>query len=273
MVTIDPTARVSKHAILEEGVEVGPYAIIGEGTKIGAHASIGPFAVLEGRVEIGAHCVIGPHTIIGAPPQDLSYRGEETAVVIGEGTTIREFVTIHRATGEGKTTQIGRACFIMAYCHIAHNCSIGDGVVMANGAMLCGHVIIEDWATLSGLLGIHQFVHLGRLCMVGGLAKVTMDIPPYTLADGHPARIYGLNRVGLKRRGFSPEKREAIKKIYTFLYRSGLPLRKALEELPKTGYDMALVEEIIAFFARSKRGVTRWTKGMEDVREDASFDG
>lgn len=273
MVKIDPTARVSEKAILEEGVEVGPYAIIGENVKIGAYTSVGPFAVLEGRVEIGPHCVIGPHAVIGAPPQDLSYQGEETAVIIGERTTIREFVTIHRATGEGKVTKIGRACFIMAYCHVAHNCSIGDGVVMANGAMLSGHVIVEDWATLSGLLGVHQFVRLGRLCMVGGLVKVTMDVPPYTLADGHPVRIYGLNRVGMKRRGFSAEKREAVKKIYTFLSRGGLPLRKALEELPRRGYDAELVGEITTFFAQSKRGVTRWVRGKEDVREDASFDG
>ncbi len=270
--SIDPTARVSGEAILAEGVEIGPYAIVGKGVKIGAYTRIGPFAVLEGRVDIGPHCVIGPHAVIGAPPQDLSYRGEETSVVIGERTTIREFVTVHRATGEGKVTRIGRECFIMAYCHIAHNCSVGDGVVMANGAMLCGHVTIEDWATLSGLLGVHQFVRLGRLCMIGGMAKVTMDIPPYTLADGHPARLYGLNRVGMKRRGFSPEKREAIKKIYTVLFRSGLPLRKALEELSKMEYDPRLVEEIVTFFTRSKRGIARWVVRSVDVREDASFD-
>jgi|YNPBryunderm2012_1023409.scaffolds.fasta_scaffold21871_2 UDP-N-acetylglucosamine acyltransferase len=268
--TIDPTARVSGEAVLAEGVEVGPYAILGRGVRVGAYTRIGPFAVLEGRVEVGAHCIIGPHAVIGAPPQDLSYRGEETGVVIGERTTIREFVTIHRATGEGKVTRIGEECFIMAYCHIAHNCSVGNGVVMANGAMLCGHVTVEDWATLSGLSGIHQFVRLGRLCMVGGLAKVTMDIPPYTLADGHPARIYGLNRVGMKRRGFSPEKREAVKKIYAFLARGGLPLRKALEELPGMGYDPVLVEEIVTFFTQTKRGVTRWVGKNADVREDAS---
>lgn len=270
---IDPTARIARSAIIGEGVEIGPYAIVGEGVRIGDHVRIGPFVVLESRVEIGPHCIIGPHAVIGAPPQDFSYRGEDSAVIIGERTTIREFVTIHRATGEGKVTQIGKECLIMAYCHIAHNCLVGNGVVMANGAMLCGYVTVEDWATLSGLSGIHQFVRIGRLCMIGGMSKVVMDVPPYTLADGHPARIYGLNKVGMKRRGFSVETRETIKKIYKFLTCSGLPLRRAIAELPKLGYDAILVEEIVTFFTQSKRGITRWVGKNADVREDASFDG
>ncbi len=269
---IDPTARIAQGAIIGEGVEIGPYVIVGEKVRIGAYTKIGAFVVVEGQVEVGAHCFIGCHSVIGTPPQDVSYRGEETKVVIGDRTILREFVTIHRATGEGKMTHLGEDCFIMAYCHIAHNCFLGNGVTMANAAMLAGYVVVDDWATLGGLAGVHQFVHVGKLCMVGGMSKVVMDVPPYTLVDGHPARIFGLNRIGMKRRGIPEEKRETVKKIYTMLYRSGIPIHKALEELKKSSYDPALVEEIITFFTQSKRGIVRWVSGeVNNVEEDAPF--
>ncbi len=267
---VDPTARVDTRAQLGEDVEVGPYAIIGEHVKIGEGTKIGAFVVLEGRLEIGPSCFIGHHSVIGAPPQDLAFRGEASKVVVGEGTVIREFVTIHRATGEGKVTHIGKACFIMAYCHIAHNCFVGDGVTMANGASLAGYVKVEDWAVLSGFVGVHQFVRIGRLAMIGGLSKVVMDIPPYTLADGHPARVFGLNRVGMRRRGISPQKQGEIARVYRFLFRGGLPLRQAMEEIHGHGFDPEVVEEILTFLRETKRGITRWVweekaYGLEDA--------
>lgn len=261
MVKIDSTARIDREVVLGEGVEVGPYSILQGKIVVGDHTKIGAFTVIEGRVEIGSCCNIGHHVVVGAPPQDLSYQGEETQVVIGERTTLREFVTVHRATGENNATVIGDDCFIMAYCHVAHNCRLGQGVTMANNSTLAGYVEIEDWATLSGWVGVHQFVRLGKLVMVGGLSKVVMDIPPYTLADGHPARIFGLNVVGMKRRGIEAEQREKISQIYHLIFHSDLTRSQALEELKKGDFDPQLVEEIVGFWEKSKRGVARWVKG------------
>ncbi|HOQ51643.1 MAG TPA: acyl-ACP--UDP-N-acetylglucosamine O-acyltransferase [Candidatus Atribacteria bacterium] len=272
MKKIDSTARIGKEVALEEGVEIGPYSILKGEIKVGAHTKIGAFTVIEGNVEIGSHCNIGHHVVIGTPPQDLSYQGEKTQVIIGERTTLREFVTVHRATGEGKATSIGDDCFIMAYCHIAHNCYLGNGITMANNSTLAGYVEIEDLATLSGWVGVHQFVRLGKLVMIGGLSKVVMDIPPYTLADGHPARIFGLNMVGMKRRGIEGKKREEIHQIYNLIYHSNLSRSKALEELKRSTFDPQLVEEIVDFWEKSKRGVARWVKGRKSSdEENASF--
>uniref|UniRef100_A0A7V3YG05 Acyl-ACP--UDP-N-acetylglucosamine O-acyltransferase n=1 Tax=Candidatus Caldatribacterium californiense TaxID=1454726 RepID=A0A7V3YG05_9BACT len=260
---IDRTARIDPEAQIGADVEIGPYVIIRGKVRVGDGTRIEPFAVLEGKVEIGPSCVIGHHAVIGAPPQDVAFRGEESGIVIGEGTVLREFVTVHRATGEGRVTHIGKSCFIMAYCHIAHNCFVGNGVTMANGASLAGYVTVEDWATLSGFVGVHQFVRIGKLAMIGGLSKVVMDIPPYVLADGHPARIFGLNRVGMRRRGIPQKKRESIAQVYRFLFRSGLPLRRAMEEIREKGFDQEVVEEILTFLLQTRRGITRW------VREEA----
>lgn len=266
---IDRTALIDPEAQIGKDVEIGPYVVIRGKVTIGDGTRIGPFAVLEGRVEVGPFCVIGHHAVIGTPPQDVAFRGEESGVVIGEGTVLREFVTVHRATGEGKVTHIGRSCFIMAYCHIAHNCFVGDEVTMANGASLAGYVTVEDWATLSGFVGVHQFVRIGKLAMVGGLSKVVMDIPPYALADGHPARIFGLNRVGMRRRGIPPKKRESIAQVYRFLFRSGRPLRKAIEEIQEKNFDPEVVQEVLLFLRQTKRGIARWVReGVCDL-EDA----
>ncbi|HSV32441.1 MAG TPA: acyl-ACP--UDP-N-acetylglucosamine O-acyltransferase, partial [Atribacteraceae bacterium] len=208
---IDTTALIEDGAVLGQGVEIGPYAIIGAGCRIGDGSRIGAFTICEGRVVIGIRCSIGHHAVLGTPPQDVSYQGEESGIEIGDETIIREFVTIHRSTGLKKWTRIGKKCFIMAYGHIAHNCLIGDEVTLANGSTLAGYVTVEDQATLSGLVGVHQFVRIGRLAMIGGLSKVIKDVPPYTLADGHPVKLYGLNKVGMQRRGVSQKDREVIK--------------------------------------------------------------
>lgn len=268
---IHRTALVDPEAQIGENVEIGPYVVIRGKVTIGDGTKIAPFAVLEGTVEVGPSCFIGHHAVIGTPPQDVSFRGEESKVVIGEGTVLREFVTVHRATGEGKVTHIGKSCFIMAYCHIAHNCFVGNGVTMANGASLAGYVTVEDWATLSGFVGVHQFVRIGKLAMVGGLSKVVMDIPPYVLADGHPARVFGLNRVGMRRRGIPKEKRESIAQVYRFLFRSGRPLRRAMEEIEGKGFDPEIVDEILTFLRQTKRGITRWVREEACDLEDAPF--
>lgn len=264
---IHPTACVEKGAVLDRNVEVGPYSIIGKKAEIAEGAKIGAFSVIEGRVKIGKNCNIGHHVVLGAPPQDVAYRGEDTEVVIGDHTILREFVTVHRATGEGNSTRIGNNCFIMAYCHIAHNCELGDEVTMANGAALAGYVKIGSQAVLSGYVGVHQFVHIGRLAMVGGLSKVVMDVPPFLLVDGHPARIFGLNVVGLRRRGFSLAERELIKKVYKLIYHSSLPLNEALH-LVKKEFAQEIVQEIVTFFEESKRGVLHWRESRE-LKESA----
>ncbi|HXL01652.1 MAG TPA: acyl-ACP--UDP-N-acetylglucosamine O-acyltransferase [Candidatus Atribacteria bacterium] len=268
MKKIDPTAKIEKEVEIGEEVEIGPYSILQGEIKVGAHTKIGAFTVMEGKVKVGPYCNIGHHVVIGTPPQDLSYRGEETQVVIGDRTTLREFVTVHRATGEGKITSIGDDCLIMAYCHIAHNCRLGNGITMANSSALAGYVEVEDLATLSGWVGVHQFVRLGKLVMIGGLSKVVMDIPPYTLADGHPARIFGLNVVGMKRRGIEKDKREEIHQIYRLIYHNNLPRSQALQELKRSSFDPQLVEEIVGFWEKSKRGVARWVKGRKDSDEE-----
>lgn len=265
---IDSTAKIGKEVELGEEVEIGPYSILQGKIKVGDYTKVGAFAVMEGRVKVGSYCNIGHHVVIGTPPQDLSYRGEETQVIIGDRTTLREFVTVHRATGEGKVTSIGDDCFIMAFCHIAHNCHLGNGITMANNSALTGHVEVEDFATLSGWVGVHQFVRLGKLVMIGGLSKVVMDIPPYTLADGHPARLFGLNVVGMKRRGIEKEKREQIHQIYRLLYHSNLPRSQALQKLKNSSFDPQLIEEIVGFWEKSKRGVTRWIKGRKNNDEE-----
>lgn len=267
-VNIHPTACIEKGALLDAGVEVGPYSIVGGGARIGEGTRIGAFSVIEGRVSIGRNCTIGHHVVLGAPPQDVAYRGEDSEVVIGDNTVLREFVTIHRATGEGKSTRVGNNCFIMAYCHIAHNCEIGDEVTMANGAALAGYVTVGPQAVLSGYVGVHQFVRIGRLAMVGGLSKVVMDVPPFLLVDGHPAQIFGLNVVGLRRRGFSAKERELIKRIYRILYHSSFPLGKALE-MVREEFSQEVAREIVAFFEESKRGVLRWreNRGLKESAE------
>ena len=262
----DTRAIIEEGAIIAEGVQVGPYAIIGKDVTIGEGTKIGSGVILEGRVNIGSKCIIGHHTVIGTPPQDISYQGEETEVWIGDETVIREFSTIHRATGEGNETRIGRKCYIMSYCHVAHNCRVGNEVTMANNASLAGYVEVNDMATLSGFVGVHQFVRIGKLTMLGGLSKIVMDIPPFTLADGHPARLFGLNVVGLKRRGYSKEERNQIKKIYTIIFERHGNLPELLDSIQRD-FTGEYVAEIINFFSQGRRGIARFIqeKRLNDV--------
>jgi UDP-N-acetylglucosamine acyltransferase len=207
---------------------------VGPDVRIGAGTWIGPNVVLDGRLTIGCHNRIFPGACLGQEPQDLKYKGAPTEVVIGDHNTIRECVTINRATEEGEVTRIGDHNLLMAYCHLGHNCLLGNGIVMSNGIQVAGHVEIEDRAVIGGCLGIHQFVHIGGLAMVGGMTRVDRDVPPYCLVEGHPGRVRGLNRVGLRRRGLDQsnggEELRQLQEIWTLIYRSDLVIAESLRQ-------------------------------------------
>ena len=254
-VKVHPTAILEGKVVLGDGVEIGPYAfvsgdvIIGEGTKVGAYTHI------VGRVRIGRDNRIHHSVSIGQPPQDLSYKGEETEVVIGDGNVIREFVTIHRASGEGKRTVVGNGTYLMAYVHIAHNCEVGDGVIVANSAQLAGYVVVERRAFVSGVLGIHQWARVGELAMVGGMTRLNRDAPPYFMTVGYDPKVVGLNLVGLRRAGFSREEIEVLKEAYRTIYRSSLPLEEALKILSERYPEDPHIAHLVSFFRTTRRGV------------------
>jgi UDP-N-acetylglucosamine acyltransferase len=228
---IHPTAVIHPGAEVHPTVQVGAYAVIGDKVKVGPETTIGAHAILEGPTEIGAGNHIFPGAAIGLEPQDLKYNGAQSWVKIGDGNKIREYVTINRATGAGEVTVIGNNNLLMAYVHVAHNCAIADNVIIANAVALAGHVNIESRATIGGVLGIHQFVHIGRGAMVGGMSRIDRDVPPFTLVEGNPSKVRSLNLVGLKRAGMSASELGILKKAFRILYRSRLPLNQALEQL------------------------------------------
>jgi UDP-N-acetylglucosamine acyltransferase len=228
---IHPTAVIHPKAELHETVQVGPYAVIGEHVRIGANTVVGAHVVIEGWTEIGEDNQIFPGAVLGTEPQDLKYNGAPSQLVIGRGNRIREFVTINRATNEGEATIIGDYNLLMAYVHVAHNCVIENQVVITNAVSLAGHIHIESQARIGGMVGIHQFTRVGRLAMVGAMSRVDRDVPPYLLVEGHPARIRGLNLVGLRRAKGMEGSLPALRQAYRLLYRSGLPLEKALQTL------------------------------------------
>lgn len=228
---IHPTAVIHPGAELHPTVQIGPYAVIGDNVKVGPGTTIGAHVVLEGPTEIGARNQIFPGAVIGSEPQDLKYDGTTTGVKIGDDNRIREYVTINRATGAGEATVVGSNNLLMAYVHVAHNCVLGDSVVIANAVALAGHVHIESRATIGGVLGIHQFVHIGRLAMVGGMSRIDRDVPPYMLVEGNPSRVRSLNLVGLKRAGMTAAELGQLKKAFRTLYRSGYTLTQSLEHL------------------------------------------
>lgn len=258
MAKIHPTAIVSPEAELAADVEIGPYCVVGPHVVMGEGCQLMAHVVIEGHTRIGPRCTFFPFACVGMRTQDLKYRGGTSYVEIGEGTTVREFVTVHAATAEGGVTRIGARCLIMAYAHVAHDCVLGDEVIIANAGTLAGHVVVESQAILGGLSGVHQFVRLGRLCIVGGCSKVTQDVPPFMMADGHPLAVRGLNTVGLKRRGISEEAQRALKKAHRLLYRSGLTTREALARIrEEVGESLPEVRHLVEFVEGSQRGITR----------------
>ena len=257
---IHPTAIIHSGAEIDEGVEIGPYSVIGRDVKIGKGTIIGSHVVADGWTKIGTECRVHQFTSIGAPPQDVTYKGEKTEVIIGNNNVIREFVTIHRGTVKGGgQTVIGDKNFLMAYVHIAHDCKIGNNVIMANTATLAGHVRIEDHAIIGGLVAIHQFVNVGAYSIIGGASAITHDVPPYVMAVGNRAKLYGLNKVGLRRHGFSREEIDTLKKAYNILFRSGLALTDAVGKLEEEMKHSIHAAKLVEFIKGSKRGITRET--------------
>ncbi len=228
---IHPTAIIHPRAELHPTVRVEPYAIIGEGVKIDANTVIGSHAVIEGVTEIGTDNQIFPGVVIGLEPQDFKYQGAKSCVEIGNGNKIREYVTINRATGEGKATKIGNNNLLMAYTHVAHNCVIEDEIIIANSVALAGHVHIESKALISGMLGVHQYVKIGSLSMIGGMSRIERDVPPYMLVEGNPAKVRSLNFVGLRRRGFTAMEVNSLKTAFRILYRCDYTLETAISKL------------------------------------------
>lgn len=265
---IHPTAVIHPGAELHSTVRVGAYAVIGERVKIGAGTTIGAHVVLDGYTEIGDRNEIFPGAAIGLEPQDLKYDGSESRVRIGHDNRIREHVTINRATGVGEATIVGNNNLLMASVHVAHNCVIEDQVIVTNAVALAGHVHIETKARIGGLVGIHQFVRIGRMAMVGGMSRIDRDVPPYMLVEGNPARVRSLNLVGLKRAGLADAEEgqtyNSLKQAFRLLYRSGLTLSEALEKLDRQ-LDNEYLQHLHYFLSQSqkdgRRGPTSGRKG------------
>jgi len=246
---VDPTAQ------LGEDVSVGPFTILGPNVVVGDHCQIAAHVVIERNTRLGTGVRIGYGSVLGADPQDLKYKGEETWVEIGDGTIIREYCTINRGTpATGKTT-VGQRCFIMTYVHIAHDCVVGDDVILANSIQMAGHVTVDDRAIISGLVPIHQFVRVGTFAFVGGGSRVNQDVPPYTKAVGNPVHLYGLNSVGLQRAGFSPDVKLALKKAYRLVFNSHLTVSQGIARARTEIPAVAEVETFLRFIEASQRGV------------------
>jgi UDP-N-acetylglucosamine acyltransferase len=255
---IHPTAVVSARAEVGEGSHVGPFCTVGDEVRLGARVRLESHVVVDGRTEIGDDTHVFPFASVGLAPQDLKYRGEPAETRIGRRTRVREFVTIHRGTeGGGMLTSVGDDCLIMAQAHVAHDCHVGNGVIMANAATLAGHVTVEDGANVGAYSGVHQFCRVGREAYVGGYSVVVKDALPFALTVGNHAKCYGLNTVGMKRRGYSPETIEALHHAFRLLLSSKLNTTQALAAIREEVRGLAEVEELLRFIETSQRGVVK----------------
>lgn len=248
---LHPTAEVHPSAELGRGVEIGPYVVIGPDVVIGDNTRIESHAVIQQWTRIGRNCVVKTAAFLGGEPQDHKYKGEQSFLIIGDNNIIREFVTIHRATGEGESTVIGDDNLLMAYCHIGHNCKIGNHITMANMVGISGHVQVEDRVVFGGMVGVHQYTRIGRLAMIGGMSKVVQDVPPFMMVDGRPAHVYDLNVVGCRRAGISARVRGGLRQAYKLLYRSNFNVSQAIEAIeaevepsPERDYLLEFVKNI-----------------------------
>lgn len=256
---IHPTVIVDPKAEIGDDVEIGPYSIVEKGITIGQGTKIGPHVVIREGTQIGKACQIFQFASVGEAPQALIYKGEPTLLIIGDQNIIREYVTLNRGTLQGGSkTVIGNGNLFMAYSHVAHDCLIGNRVILANGATLAGHIMIEDYGFIGGLSAVHQFCRIGTHAYVSGMTGVTLDIPPYMLASGSRAKLFGLNTVGLKRFKFSEATINALKKAYRIIFRSGLTLEKALKQLGEDEISqLPEVQHLLQFIQQSKRGISR----------------
>ena len=251
LAVVDPAAR------LAEDVVVGPFCVVGPDVEIGAGTVLKSHVNVEGRTTIGTGCTIWPFASVGTQTQDLKFAGGSPGVRIGDGTTLREYVTVNAATADGVDTVVGQKCHIMAYAHVAHDCIVGDEVIMANAATLAGHVTVENQAIIGGLTGVHQFVRVGRLSITGGCAKVVQDVPPFMMADGNPLAIRGINKIGLERRGVPPETVRALKEVYRMIYRRKLGVKDAVQEMKASLPEVPELSHLESFLLTSERGISR----------------
>jgi len=255
--SIHPTAIIDPTAQLDTGVTVEPYAIIDANVEIGAGSVIGSHTRIASGARLGREVKVHHGAAVGTIPQDLKFGGEETLLIVGDRTVIRECATLNRGTSAHRQTEVGADCLIMAYAHVAHDCILGDRVIMANAVQLAGHVTIGDWAILGGSVVVHQFTRIGAHAMVGGGFRVTQDVPPYVIVGGYPLKIVSVNKIGLERRDFTPEQIKVINGAFRTLFRSGLNTTQALDKLRSASAKTAEVEHLIDFFEKSERGVLR----------------
>ena len=251
---VHPSAIVHPNAKIGEGCEIGPFCVVGEHVELGEKCKLYSHVVIDGRTKIGKENEIFPFCSIGLKTQDLKWKGGTTRTEIGDHNTFREYVTVHSATGDGEATRIGSHNHVLAYCHIAHNCLLGDNIIMSNAATLAGHVTVEDYARIS-ISAIHQFCRIGRMAMVGGCSKVVQDVPPYMLADGNPAETRTINKVAMERLGVSEEAQTALRNAYKILFREGLTVTNALARIEKELPALPEVQHLIQFIRTSERGI------------------
>ena len=255
--SIHPLACIDPKAQLGENVEIGPFCVVGPDVRIGDGTQLVSNVVVDGHTTLGRDCIVHPHARIGGKTQDLKYAGGTTYVEVGDRTVLRECVSVNCGTRDGEVTRVGSDCLLMAYCHAAHGVEIGNGVIVSNGTQFAGEVKIEDKAVISGLVGVHQFVRIGTMCMVGGVQKITQDVPPYMLVDSLNGRatVVGINKVGLERRGVPEESRQALRQAHRLLCRSGLNVSEALARIEAELPPLPEILHLVEFFRTTQRGV------------------
>lgn len=257
MSQIHSTAIIDAGARLGDDVEVGPYSIVGPKAVIGDGTRLMSHVVVDGWTTIGSQCTVFPFACIGTETQDMKYRGARTFVEIGDKTTVREYVTVNSGTEEGDVTRIGSGCLIMACSHVAHACRIGNEVVMANAANLAGHIVVEDRAVIGGLTGVHQFVRVGAMCIVGGMSRISQDCPPYMMVAGSPPEVKSLNSVGLRRANVNGQARRLLKEAFRILFRDGLSTSQALVRIEADLEKCPEIEHLVEFVKSSERGICK----------------
>ncbi len=254
---VHPTAIIHPGAIIGAGCDVGPYCLIGEYVTLGDKCKVYAHVVIDGHTKLGKRNEIFPFASIGLKTQDLKWKGGVTRVEIGDDNTFREYVTIHSATGDGEVTRVGSDNHILAYCHVAHNCALGDHIIMSNVATLAGHVTVEDYAVIGGLAAIHQFCRIGKMAMIGGCSKVVQDVPPFMMADGNPAETRTINKIGMERNGVSEKAQSAMRQAYKILFREGLTVRNAVAKVEKKLPKLEEIRHLVQFVRSSERGISK----------------
>jgi UDP-N-acetylglucosamine acyltransferase len=257
MPSIHPSAIVHPKATIGAGCEIGPYCVIGEHVKLGAKCKLHSHVVVDGYAKLGKENEIFPFACIGLKTQDLKWKGGVTRVEIGDHNTFREYVTIHSATGNDEVTRVGSHNHILAYCHIAHNCLLGNHIIMSNVATLAGHVTVEDYAVIGGLAAVHQFCRIGKMAMIGGCSKVVQDVPPFMMGDGNPAETRTINKIGMERHGVSEKAQSALRQAYKILFREGLTVRNAVDKVEKKLAGHKEIQHLVEFIRASERGISK----------------